>query len=76
MSYVLDEPNMKGSANAVLNAYKKKELKTNDTLVIYYGDIISNINLKEMVDYHNKMQAKATIALAPNFTVNVGVADI
>jgi mannose-1-phosphate guanylyltransferase len=76
MSYVLDEPNMKGSANAVLNAYKKNELKTNDTLVIYYGDIISNINLKEMVDYHNKMQAKATIALAPNFTVNVGVADI
>jgi mannose-1-phosphate guanylyltransferase len=76
MSYVLDEPNVKGSASAVLNAYNKKVFTPDDTLVIYYGDIISNIDLKEMVDWHNKMKAKATIALAPNFTVNVGVADI
>jgi mannose-1-phosphate guanylyltransferase len=76
MNYVLDEPGVKGSASAVLNAYQKKIFNVDDTLVIYYGDIVSNINLREMVKHHNKMDAKATIALAPNFTVNVGVAEI
>ncbi|MBN2335123.1 nucleotidyltransferase family protein [Candidatus Bathyarchaeota archaeon] len=76
MRYVLDNPDMRGSANATLNAYRQGAIAEDDTLVIYYGDIISNINLQEMVAFHKESEAKATVALAPDFQVNVGVAEL
>lgn len=76
MSYVLDDPKLKGSANALLNAYRQGALGRGDTLVIYYGDIVSNIDLRDMLRFHGEQGAVATIALAPSFVVNVGVADM
>src|SRR4030042_188421 len=76
MSYVLDDPKLKGSANALLNAYRQGALGKGDTLVIYYGDIVSNIDLRDMRRFHSEQGAVATIALAPSFVVNVGVADM
>ena len=76
MSYVLDDPKLKGSANALLNAYRQKAVDKNDTLLVYYGDIVSNINLREMLEFHREQGAVATLALAPSFVVNVGVAEM
>ena len=76
MSYVLDDPKLKGSANALLNAYRQKAVGRKDTLIVYYGDIVSNINLQEMLRFHRDQGAVATIALAPSFVVNVGVAEM
>ena len=73
---MLDTPDMVGSAGATLNAYRKGALTEKDTLVIYYGDIVSNVNLREMVMFHEDMGAKVTVALAPDFQVNVGVAEL
>lgn len=74
--YVLDAPDMTGSAGATLNAYRQGALTDDDTLVVYYGDIISNINLRDIVRFHEEADAKVTVALAPDFQVNVGVADL
>src|SRR4030042_2789679 len=76
MRYVLDDPNFKGSANALLNAYRQGAVGKGDTLIIYYGDIVSNIDLRGMLRFHSEQGAVATIALAPSFVVNVGVAEI
>ena len=76
MSYVMDAPDMKGSAGATLNAYRQGALTEEDTLVIYYGDIVSSIDLREMVEFHRDSEARATVALAPDFQVNVGVAEL
>jgi len=76
MRYVLDDPELKGSANALLNAYRHGAVGSGDTLVIYYGDIVSNIDLRDMLRFHNEQKSKATIALAPSFVVNVGVAEM
>jgi mannose-1-phosphate guanylyltransferase len=76
VNYMLDTPDMVGSAGATLNAYRKGALTEKDTLVIYYGDIISNINLREMIRLHEDTGAKVTVALAPEFQVNVGVAEL
>jgi mannose-1-phosphate guanylyltransferase len=76
VNYMLDAPDMVGSAGATLNAYRKGALTEKDTLVIYYGDIISNINLREMIRLHEDTGAKVTVALAPEFQVNVGVAEL
>ncbi len=76
ITYVYDSPETKGTAGSILNAYRKKALSTDDLLLIYYGDILSNINLKDFLNYHKERKATATLALAEGFTVRVGVADL
>jgi mannose-1-phosphate guanylyltransferase len=76
MTYVLDDPNLKGSANALLNAYKKGTITDDDTLVVYYGDIISNLDITAMVKHHQGKGADATLALAKRYNISVGKAEL
>jgi mannose-1-phosphate guanylyltransferase len=76
IEYLLDKPNKKGSANALLNAYYNNYINKQDTLVIYYGDILSNMNLAKLVTSHEKNEALVTVALSTGFSLNVGIADI
>ncbi len=76
ITYVYDDPKSKGTAGSIFNAYKKKAISTSDTLLVYYGDILTNMNLKDFLKFHKKMKATATVALATGFTVRVGVADL
>ncbi len=76
MTYVLDDPNLKGSANALLNAYKKGVITDEDTLVVYYGDIISNLDIRAMVKHHQNTNADATLALAKRYNISVGKAEL
>jgi mannose-1-phosphate guanylyltransferase len=76
IEYILDKPGLTGSANALLNAYDKKSIEKKDHLIIYYGDILSNINLREMLDQHKDSEASATVALSKNYRVRVGTARV
>lgn len=76
ISYAHDDPELKGTAGSVLNAYKHSMVNVEETLLVYYGDILSNINLKDLLRLHRKRRASATVALASGFTVRVGIADI
>jgi mannose-1-phosphate guanylyltransferase len=76
LQYILDEPGFKGSAGAIVNAYRKGVFTNQDLIVIYYGDILSDIDLDKMVDQHKKTNAVATVALSHGFRVRVGTADI
>ncbi len=76
MNYVLDDPNLKGSANALLNAYKKGAIADGDTLIVYYGDIISNLDITAMVKHHQEKKADATLALAKRYNISVGKAEL
>jgi len=76
VSYVHDVPKFKGTAGSVFNAFKKGVVNTNDTLLVYYGDIVTAMNLKKLLDFHERKEAVATVALASGFTVRVGLADL
>jgi mannose-1-phosphate guanylyltransferase len=76
LKYILDNPDKKGSANSLLNAYEENAFSKSDTLVVYYGDILSNIDLSEALKQHLETKSLATIALAKGFGVNVGTADM
>ncbi len=76
ISYVHDDPNSKGTGGALLTAYNNGAVKTNETLLVYYGDIVTNINLTSLLKYHSKKQAWSTIALASGFKVRVGLANL
>ena len=76
LSYVEDKPGWKGSANAILNAYNEGAFSKDDTLIIYYGDIVSNLNLTALLEQHNKTGAKATVALTTRLKINEGTAEV
>lgn len=76
ITYVEDKPGWKGSANAILNAYNEATFSKEDTLVVYYGDIVSNVNLKELLSQHEKTGAQATIALTTGLKINEGTANV
>jgi mannose-1-phosphate guanylyltransferase len=76
ISYVEDDPSSKGTGGSVLNAYNKGAVNTTDTLLVYYGDIITNMNLTDLLQYHKDKQAWGTIALSSGFKVRVGLANL
>ena len=76
IKYVQDKPGWKGSANAIINAYNEGAFTRDDTLIVYYGDIVSNISITKLLEQHSEMGAKATVALSTGFNVAVGTAEI
>jgi mannose-1-phosphate guanylyltransferase len=73
IEYVVDPPNLKGSGHALLNAYNKEYFRDVKNLIIYYGDILSNIDLKDLLIHHVSRNADATLAVATKYQVPVGV---
>lgn len=74
--YVHDIQSLKGTGGSVINAYKQGAFNGKDTVLVYYGDIITNMNLKDLIGFHKKKNAIATVALASGFEVRVGLADL
>ncbi len=71
-----DDPRFKGNAGALYNALVKGYVSTSETLLIYYGDILSNIDISELLVFHRKQKAAATLALSTKYHVDVGVAEV
>jgi mannose-1-phosphate guanylyltransferase len=76
ISYVHDSQLLGGTGGSVYNAYSQEAFSEEDTMLIYYGDILTNMNLKDLVGFHKDKEAAATVALASGFEVRVGVADL
>lgn len=76
IEYLKDDPNARGSLGAHHNAYNKGLLKREDNFLVYYGDVLSNINLGELMHLHMEKQASATLALSPKYPVPVGIAEV
>jgi NDP-sugar pyrophosphorylase family protein len=47
-----------------------------DRFVVYYGDVLTDMNLKEMIDYHVSKKAVCTIALSTTVPIEYGVARV
>ena len=76
MEYFLDDPKLLGSGGSLLNAFKKEAFKDAEIILIYYGDILSTIDLTEMLAQHQTNEAYATLAVSKGFKVPVGVAKV
>ena len=76
IEYYLDAPSLIGSEGALINAANKGPFKNTDSILIYYGDIISDINLTDMMNQHNNNDAMATLAVVEGYQVPVGIATI
>ncbi|MEM0042406.1 MAG: nucleotidyltransferase family protein [Thermofilaceae archaeon] len=76
LEYVHDDPNYRGNGGALLNASRRGVFSGFDDVLIYYGDILTNLDLTDMLRVHREKGAAATLALSTNYTVSVGVAEV
>jgi mannose-1-phosphate guanylyltransferase len=76
IEYFLDDPNIAGSGGSVLNAFKKGAFEDSDAILVYYGDIISSIDLSELINQHISKGAAATLAVTKGYEIPVGVAKV
>lgn len=70
--FVQDTKDVSGTAGALLHARDMLE----EDFVVYYGDILSAVHLGRLWDDHKRSRAACTVALASDFPVRVGVADL
>ena len=66
----------KGSLNAVANALNSGLLDGQELLLIYYGDVLSDLDITELVKFHVNQSADATLVLANGYPLPVGVVDV
>jgi mannose-1-phosphate guanylyltransferase len=76
ISYVWDNPAYGGNGGALFNAYEKGLFNDAENVLVYYGDILSDINISELLSFHERNQFAATLALSLNYRVAVGVAEV
>jgi len=74
IEYLEDPVDGRGSGHALYNAYVKGFFDDVDDLLIYYGDIISDISLNDLVNTHHHYDADVTLAIASGYQIPVGVA--
>ncbi len=73
LTYVPDKPGPVGTGTALLNA---KEFLENKRLIIYYSDIITNVNFSDMLSYHIKQKTWVTILATKGWKIRVGTAEV
>jgi len=76
INYFLDDPTLNGSGGALLNAAKQSAFEDADAMLVYYGDILSDINLSKMLQQHFEANASVTLAVTKGYEVPIGVAKI
>jgi len=76
IEYVWDDPSFKGNGGALYNAYRRGFFKDFSDVLIYYGDIITDLDISSLLTRHFESNAVATLALSTSYTVSVGVAEV
>ncbi|MHA2278322.1 MAG: nucleotidyltransferase family protein [Candidatus Kariarchaeaceae archaeon] len=70
IDYVIDNDNIRGTGAALLNA---QEIVTEKRLLIYYTDILSNIDVSELLKFHQSHNKVGSIWSDPNWQLAQGI---
>jgi mannose-1-phosphate guanylyltransferase len=76
LTYSEDVAGRTGSLNAVANALQAGHIAGCKELLIYYGDVLSDLDITRLLSTHRSSGADATLVLARGYTLPVGVADV
>lgn len=47
-----------------------------ETFVVYYGDVLTDLDLSDMIQFHKRNGASCTIALSRSVPIDYGIADV
>ena len=71
-----DKPGTTGSAPALGNAIRTNTFGKFDDLLLYYGDVLSTLDVRALLKQHAETGADLTLVLSNNYAVPVGIADV
>jgi len=75
-TYSEDREDMPGSLGAVANALRNGAIPRRDELLVYYGDILADLDISELLSVHRRAKADATLVLGRGYSLPVGVAEV
>jgi mannose-1-phosphate guanylyltransferase len=76
LSYSEDRKGLKGSLNAVAYALKNGAISKCDELLIYYGDVLTDLDITGLLSSHRRSRADVTLVLDRGYSLPVGVAEV
>lgn len=76
LTYSEDKESMPGSLGAVANALASGAIPRCNELLVYYGDILTDLDITGLLTVHRKEKADATLVLGKGYSLPVGVAEI
>jgi len=76
IAYSKDPEEDCGSLGALANALNNQSIPGCEKLVVYYGDILSDLDVTRLVKVHRDEGADATLVLSRGYTLPVGVAKV
>ncbi len=76
ISYSRDPEDTGGSAQALMHAIADGRLGRFDELIVYYGDVLSALDVGAVLNKHLSAHADMTLVLSKNYSVPVGVAEV
>ncbi|RJS74705.1 nucleotidyltransferase family protein [Candidatus Bathyarchaeota archaeon] len=76
INYVLDRENLKGTGWALLNAYENGVFDKFKHILVYYGDILSSIDIGELLRRHKMLDSSVTVAVSRGYRLPVGIAHL
>jgi len=76
LDYSRDPEGRRGSAMALVNALDGGRLRGFDDLVVYYGDVLSTMDVRGLVSQHEGRRSALTLALSRDYRAPVGIARV
>jgi mannose-1-phosphate guanylyltransferase len=76
LTYSEDPKDVKGSLNAVANALRIGAITDCDELLVYYGDVLADLDITALLATHRRHKADATLVLAKGYVLPVGAAEV
>jgi mannose-1-phosphate guanylyltransferase len=76
MRYVVDKPPYSNTGGALRRALDLGLLDEYEDALIWYGDILAPLNVKELIDVHRSSRADVTLVLTQAYKVPVGIAAV
>lgn len=75
ITYSIDEPNgYTNTGGSILKAYR--EGLFTGTAIIWYGDILAPLDVKDLLNYHQSKRGDLTLVVTKKYKVPVGVATL
>ena len=76
IKYSEDTKSAPGSLNAVANALTNGAIPRCEELLVYYGDILTDLDITHLRAYHRREKADATLVFGKGYSLSVGVAVV
>ena len=73
IDYVTDREGWEGTGSAILNA---RDLIEGDDFIVYYGDILTDLNIRKMEEFWKQHNTTGVLWLLDNYRLPVGIAEI